>query len=160
MHKMMGARLDPDYGRNLPLDDEDLQAAAAVYGDWVASADERLSSALQLVREPMEKCFICRLPLRDNLNDGERGCWKGLGRQGLYMLGPGCMHARVSPACIQQRQQQKNAYLSACRPAGRQAATRPLHPCSPACLLLPACCCLPVCSTICGTAAGAGWRGC
>ncbi|KAL4431229.1 hypothetical protein ABPG75_006485 [Micractinium tetrahymenae] len=67
---MLGARLQPDYGGGLCLDDADLQTAAHVYGQWLAEAEERMLKLLRLTPEPLLHCFICRRTSRKQLNDG------------------------------------------------------------------------------------------
>ena len=66
-------RLQPTYGSGLELDDEDLQAAARVYGQWKEAAEERVRQALRLIPDPLLHCFICQLTLWDCLNDGGAG---------------------------------------------------------------------------------------
>jgi hypothetical protein len=39
---MLGVRLQPENGSGPQLDDEDLQVAAHVYGQWLAAAEERI----------------------------------------------------------------------------------------------------------------------
>lgn len=71
MHRLLGTRLQPNYGDRLRLDDEDLQTAAHLYGQWLAEADKRLQQALGLVLDPLMHCFICQHTLRTHLDDGE-----------------------------------------------------------------------------------------
>lgn len=71
MQRLLGTRLQPDYGSGLCLDDEDLQTAVHVYGQWLAEAEKRLLQALGLEPDPLVHCFICQQTLRTHLNDGE-----------------------------------------------------------------------------------------
>ena len=70
--RLLGTRLQPDYGGELCLDDEDLQTAAHVYGQWLAEADKRIQRVLGLAPDPLMHCLICQDTLRAQLNDGER----------------------------------------------------------------------------------------
>lgn len=69
--RLLGTRLQPDYGDRLCLDDEDLQTAAHVYGQWLAAADERIQRVLGQAPDPLQYCLICHDTLRTQLNDGE-----------------------------------------------------------------------------------------
>lgn len=51
--RMLGVRLQPDNGSVPPLDDEDLQVAAHVYGQWVAAAAQRTRQALCFASDPL-----------------------------------------------------------------------------------------------------------
>ncbi len=67
---MLGGRLQPDYGDGLRLDDEDLQTAVHVYGQWQAGAEQRMLKLLRLMPDPLQHCLICQETLRTHLNNG------------------------------------------------------------------------------------------
>ena len=76
---MLARRLQPDYGNGVCLNDEDLNMAAHLYGQWKEAADERLLQAQHLSADPLVHCFICRTTMRTHLNDGEGQCmWEVL----------------------------------------------------------------------------------
>lgn len=95
---MLGARLQPDYGSGLCLDDADLQTAAHVYGQWLADAEEHMLKLMRLMPEPLLQCFICHKTTRTQLNDGACVVFStfcfcfGIGTAAPSM--PGSMHSQ------------------------------------------------------------------
>ena len=75
IHHLMATSLQPDYGRDLPLGDEDLAAAAHVFERWCGIAQRCICKHRHV--EPMMNCLVCALSLRPSLHDGERlaGGW-------------------------------------------------------------------------------------
>ena len=72
----MATSLQPDYGRDLPLGDEDLAAAAHVFERWCGIAQRCICKHRHV--EPMMNCLVCALSLRPSLHDGEiKGKGKG-----------------------------------------------------------------------------------
>lgn len=81
-HQLLGARLQPDYGSGVQLDDEDLQSAAYMFGQWKAAAHERVRKGLRLDVDPLTHCPVCSRTFRTELDDGEGG----LARAGLHHI--------------------------------------------------------------------------
>ena len=85
---LLGIRLQPEYGGDLRLDDEDLQTAAHQYGSWLAEKEERMRQGLARAPDPLAHCPICQRTFRTQLNNGESWHWQEQALAGTSIFEP------------------------------------------------------------------------